>query len=69
MLWLGKISFSLYLNHEIVLHVCFVRFGLPGLIVAVPLCFAVASVLCRVVEQPSVNLSRHAVHWPVYAAR
>ena len=61
LLWLGKVSFSLYLSHQIVLHVLYVRFGLPGLLVAVPLCFAVASLLCRFVERPSIDLSRRAV--------
>ncbi len=67
LLWLGKISFSLYLSHQMVLHVLFMRFGQAGLLVAVPLCFPVAWLLCWTVEQPSIDLSRRAVRWPVSA--
>jgi peptidoglycan/LPS O-acetylase OafA/YrhL len=56
--WLGRISYSLYLSHWLVLRACVLAFGPMGVLVGVPLSFAVADGLCRAVEQPSIRLSR-----------
>jgi peptidoglycan/LPS O-acetylase OafA/YrhL len=58
-LWLGKISFSLYLSHGIVLQEICQFLGLWGLVPAIPVCFIVAWGLWRTVEIPSIALS----HW------
>jgi peptidoglycan/LPS O-acetylase OafA/YrhL len=61
--WLGRISYSLYLSH--VLLIGMLKFHLPGLWIylAVPCCLAVALALCVLVEQPSIALSRRAGQW------
>jgi peptidoglycan/LPS O-acetylase OafA/YrhL len=58
--WLGKISYSLYLSHVLVLTI-FVRFiGLWGSVIAIPFVFAVAWAIWFGVENPSIWLSRRA---------
>jgi peptidoglycan/LPS O-acetylase OafA/YrhL len=57
-LWLGRVSYSLYLSHWLVLKACSQAFGTPGLVLAVPLALLIAEVLCRWVEIPSIALSR-----------
>jgi peptidoglycan/LPS O-acetylase OafA/YrhL len=58
--WLGRISYSLYLSHVIIIGV--LKHHLPGywMYLAVPVCLAIASALCLIVERPSIYLSRRA---------
>lgn len=51
LLWLGKVSYSLYLSHDVLLHAC-------GPIVGLALALPMAWALWRVVEQPSIRWSR-----------
>ena len=61
--WLGRVSYSLYLSH--VLTIAVLKHHAPGLwlYLAVPCCLAVAELLCVVIEQPSIALSRRAGRW------
>jgi peptidoglycan/LPS O-acetylase OafA/YrhL len=60
--WLGKISYSLYLVHFPLLALA-VRFWGPwGGVAALPAIFAVAWLLWRLVERPSIQLSRWVAH-------
>ena len=61
--WLGRISYSLYLSHVLVIGA--LKFEAPGvwMYVAIPVSLAVAHVLCVAVEQPSIALSRRAGRW------
>ncbi|HYA73390.1 MAG TPA: acyltransferase family protein [Roseiarcus sp.] len=61
--WLGKISFSLYLTHEIVIGVC--KFHFPSIweYVAIPLCLVVATAFWIAVEKPSLWASRQFGKW------
>lgn len=58
--WLGKISYSLYLTHWLVIRFCVQN--LPG--VAPALCviaaLVVAQIVCVLIETPSIDLSRKA---------
>lgn len=56
--WLGKISYSLYLTHYLVLIVAWRLFGAVGGVVALPIVFMVAWAVWRAVERPSIMLSR-----------
>jgi peptidoglycan/LPS O-acetylase OafA/YrhL len=56
--WLGRISYSLYLTHWLVLHAAARWGGAPGTIVGIPLAFGVAWGVWRLVEWPSIVLSR-----------
>ncbi len=56
--WLGKVSFSLYLSHWPVLMLCRTCFGYWGVVPAVPAALAVAWLLWRFVERPTIILSR-----------
>jgi peptidoglycan/LPS O-acetylase OafA/YrhL len=57
-LWLGKVSYSLYLSHWVVFKAFTQAFGHYGLIPGAVACPAVAWVLWRWVERPSVTYSR-----------
>ncbi len=61
--WLGRISYSLYLSHEIIIGL--LKFHLPtvGIYLAIPVSLVIAHVLCLMVEQPSIVLSRRAGRW------
>lgn len=61
--WLGKISFSLYLTHTIVIGVC--KFHFPSIweYIAIPLCFVVAAAFWIAVEKPSLWASRQFGKW------
>jgi peptidoglycan/LPS O-acetylase OafA/YrhL len=58
--WLGHISYSLYLSHEVMIGV--LKHHFPGywMYLVVPVCLGLASALCLVVERPSIYLSRRA---------
>jgi peptidoglycan/LPS O-acetylase OafA/YrhL len=58
MQWLGKISYSLYLSHWLVLSACYQALGRPGVILGGMLAFPAAWCVWRLVEQPSIELSR-----------
>ena len=57
-LWLGKISFSLYMTHWIVINACAKAFGRPGILIAALAVWPVAWLAWRMVERPSIALSR-----------
>ena len=58
--WLGKISYSLYLTHWIVLERCVAVSPRFGAIVAIPLALVVGYVVWAGIERPSFELSRKA---------
>lgn len=61
-LWLGRISFSLYLVHVPVLvgvqHIFGHGTSLWGVVIALPLCIVVAAVFSRFIEEPTIRLAR-----------
>ena len=59
-LWLGKIGYSLFLSHWVVLAGLFMLFGSMAAIPAIPAIVLVAFVVWRTVERPSIQLSRWA---------
>jgi peptidoglycan/LPS O-acetylase OafA/YrhL len=56
--WLGRISYSLYLSHALVLELAVRTFGPWGGVASVPLAFAVAFLIWWSVERPSIWASR-----------
>jgi len=56
--WCGKISYSLYLSHWVVFRACDLWAPNFAPWIEIPLAFAVARVLCALVDQPSIALSR-----------
>jgi peptidoglycan/LPS O-acetylase OafA/YrhL len=56
--WLGKVSYSLYLSHWLVLDLATRTFGPWAAIPAVPLAFAIAWLVWWGVERPSIAASR-----------
>jgi peptidoglycan/LPS O-acetylase OafA/YrhL len=56
--WLGKVSYSLYLSHFIVIALAIRAFGPWGGVLAVPAAFGVGWLVWRWVERPSILLSR-----------
>jgi peptidoglycan/LPS O-acetylase OafA/YrhL len=56
--WLGKVSYSLYLSHWLVIKLCCQLFGLPGVALGTALAAPVAWLVWRTVEKPSIDLSR-----------
>jgi peptidoglycan/LPS O-acetylase OafA/YrhL len=56
--WLGKVSYSLYLSHFLVLALAVRAFGPWGGVAAVPATFAVGWLVWLAVERPSIRLSR-----------
>jgi peptidoglycan/LPS O-acetylase OafA/YrhL len=56
--WLGRISYSLYLSNWIVLTVAKRALGPWGGIAALPAVFAIAYLVWRLVERPSITASR-----------
>ena len=60
--WLGKISYSLYLSHWLILVLAQRWFGPQGALAVVPLTFAVGWLVWRAIEAPSIRAS-HAVRF------
>jgi len=58
--WLGKISYSLYLSHWICIGACVAALGPFGAALGVALTFPVAWCVWRWIEMPSIKLSRLA---------
>ncbi len=56
--FLGKISYSLYLTHWLVLETALRRFGFLGMCAAIPLCFPIGWLVWWAVERPSIAASR-----------
>ena len=56
--WLGRVSYSLYLTHWLVLRATTRTLGVPGTLLGVVLSFAIAWLVWRFVERPSIHLSR-----------
>ncbi len=67
-LWLGKISYSLYLSHGLVIVIAMTMLGPVGPLLAVPSMFVVGWLVWRLVEQPSIRWSRIAGRSRVNAA-
>ena len=71
--WLGRISYSLYLTHLIVLLTTYYTLGglmppqMLSLFLGVPLALVVAELFTRLVDAPSIRLSRRlarlVAHW------
>lgn len=57
-LWLGRVSFSLYLTHQLVLNAGERAFGPLGAIYALPFVLPVAWAVWWAIERPSIILSR-----------
>jgi len=57
--WLGKISYSLYLLHLLVIAACRYYFPDIAIYIAIPASLAVATVVWLFVERPSILLSRY----------
>jgi len=57
-LWLGQISFSLYLTHQIVLNAAVAAFGPSGAVASLPAVVLIAWAAWWAIEQPSIALSR-----------
>ena len=63
MQWLGKISYSFYLSHWLVLAAAERLFGPVDALCAMPLAFAVGYAVWAMVERPSVLASRRVKAW------
>jgi peptidoglycan/LPS O-acetylase OafA/YrhL len=58
--WLGKISYSLYLTHRMVLVICDLYIPSIAIYVQIPLCLVAAQATWAVIENPSIEASRLA---------
>jgi peptidoglycan/LPS O-acetylase OafA/YrhL len=58
--WLGRVSYSLYLSHFLVLELAVRAFGPWAGIAAIPLAFGVAWLVWAAIERPSIWASRSA---------
>jgi peptidoglycan/LPS O-acetylase OafA/YrhL len=56
--WLGRISYSLYLSHALVLKVFVHAFGAWGGVLAIPAALCIGWLIWWGVERPSIKLSR-----------
>jgi peptidoglycan/LPS O-acetylase OafA/YrhL len=61
--FLGKISYSLYLTHWLVLEMALRQLGFWGVCAAIPLCFPIAWLVWWAVERPSIAASRRVKFW------
>jgi peptidoglycan/LPS O-acetylase OafA/YrhL len=57
--WLGKISYSLYLTHLLVIAACRYHFPDIAIYIAIPASLAAAYLVWLIVERPSLWLSRY----------
>jgi peptidoglycan/LPS O-acetylase OafA/YrhL len=57
-LWLGRIGYSLFLSHWVVLTAIFMMLGRWAILPAVPAVFVVASGVWWTIERPSIRVSR-----------
>ncbi len=62
-LWLGQISYSIYLTHQLVLTAATRLAGPWGAVAAAPLVFVVAWAAYRYIEVPSIKWSRAIGRW------
>ena len=62
--WLGKVSYSLYLSHCLVLALASRAFGPWGGVAAIPAMLVVAWIVWRVLEAPCVRLSQRIGRGP-----
>ncbi len=65
--WLGRVSYSLYLSHAVVLSAAMLPLGRAGIAPGALAMLPVARLLWRFVERPSIAWSRAAGAWPVRA--
>ncbi len=61
--WLGRISYSLYLSHTLVIWGLQIAAPAYWAWLAIPASFAVGELFSRLVEAPSIALSRRAGSW------
>jgi peptidoglycan/LPS O-acetylase OafA/YrhL len=69
LLWLGRISYSLYLSHAVVLSAAMLLLGRSGIAPGALAMLPVAWLLWRFVERPSIAWSRVAGAWPLWPVR
>ncbi len=58
LVWLGQVSFSLYLTHQLIFTVAVKMMGSWGVVVVLPMLPLVAAATWRLIEQPSTRLER-----------
>jgi len=66
--WLGRISYSLYLSHALVLKLFVDAFGAWGGVLAIPVAFSMGWLIWWSVEQPSIKVSRKIGRRAVFRA-
>jgi peptidoglycan/LPS O-acetylase OafA/YrhL len=64
--WLGRISYSLYLSHALVLKLFVGAFGAWGGVLAIPAAFCIGWLTWWGVERPSIKLSRKVGRMAVF---
>jgi peptidoglycan/LPS O-acetylase OafA/YrhL len=67
--WLGRVSYSLYLSHWLVLKAGVMAWGPLGVLAVLPAVLPMAWLVWRLVEYPSIRLSRIAGAPPPLQAR
>jgi peptidoglycan/LPS O-acetylase OafA/YrhL len=66
--WLGRISYSLYLSHALVLKVFVGAFGAWGGVLAIPAALSIGWLIWWSVERPSIKVSRKIGRIAVFQA-
>ena len=61
--WLGRVSYSLYLSHALVMKVFVRAFGAWGGVVAIPAALGIGWLIWWSVERPSIKVSRRIGRW------